>query len=65
MSQPSALKPLRPAASLIFTFGTQGVQAHQYLTIVRKPHLSFANSVVFPGGVCEPIDDQHLKSKHF
>ena len=45
------LKPLRPAASLIFTLANQGKEAHRYLTIIRKPHLSFANSVVFPGGV--------------
>ena len=55
------LKTLRPAASLILTRGNNPDELHKYLTIVRKPHLSFANSVVFPGGACDPIDQQYLQ----
>lgn len=27
--------------------------------------MSFANSLVFPGGVCEDIDDKYLSCKNF
>lgn len=31
----------------------------------RKPNMSFANSLVFPGGVCEPSDEKHAQSHNF
>ena len=31
----------------------------------RKPHMSFANSVVFPGGACETKDKECLKDAPF
>ena len=52
MTTKPQLKPLRPAASLILTRGNEPDQIYKYLTIVRKPHISFANSLVFPGGAC-------------
>lgn len=26
--------------------------------LIRKPHMSFENSLVFPGGVCEAEDEK-------
>ena len=54
------MKPLRPAASLVINLSDEGKNANRILTLLRKPHMSFANSIVFPGGVTEKIDKKYL-----
>lgn len=65
MTEIKLLKIARTSASLILTLGNNSDNIHKYLTLVRKPHMSFSNSLVFPGGVCEDIDDKYLNSKDF
>jgi 8-oxo-dGTP pyrophosphatase MutT (NUDIX family) len=36
----------------------------EYLMMTRKPNMSFANSCVFPGGVCEK-EDQATENSSF
>lgn len=53
MQSDSVIKPLRQSASLILTFSDEGTDARRLLMLNRKPHMSFAKALVFPGGVCE------------
>ncbi|CAM6000971.1 unnamed protein product [Sphagnum balticum] len=48
------VKPLRKSASMIVLRERQGQV--EYLMMTRKSTMSFANSCVFPGGVCEKED---------
>lgn len=65
MAEVQVIKLARPAASLILSLGSDSADIHKYLTLVRRPHMSFANALVFPGGVCEDIDDKYLNSNNF
>ena len=54
----SQLRALRKSASLILTLTDDD---ERVLMLNRKPHMSFANSFVFPGGACDPQDSQCLE----
>jgi len=56
MKSDISIKPLRQSASLILPFSDKGIDAHRILMLNRKPHMSFAKALVFPGGVCEQRD---------
>jgi len=56
------VKPLRKSASMIVLRERQGQL--EYLMMTRKSTMSFANSCVFPGGVCE-AEDQLSQNSSF
>jgi len=52
--QSGDIKKLRQSASLVVTKNSP--DCHTILMLNRKPHMSFSNALVFPGGVCELKD---------
>lgn len=55
----STIKPLRLSASIILPLGDEEEQKTTFLMLVRKPHMSFENSLVFPGGTCDKEDEAY------
>jgi 8-oxo-dGTP pyrophosphatase MutT (NUDIX family) len=56
--QTKSIKPLRLSASLILSLGDSAEDKNKFLMLIRKPHMSFENSLVFPGGVCDAEDEK-------
>lgn len=57
------IKPLRLSASIILALADAQQYRTTFLMLVRKPHMSFQNSLVFPGGACDKEDEAY--SSHF
>ena len=56
-----AIKPLRLSASILLSLGDAYVENNCFLMLVRKPHMSFENSLVFPGGTCDKEDEVYSR----
>jgi 8-oxo-dGTP pyrophosphatase MutT (NUDIX family) len=60
----SAIKPSRLSASIILSLADEEEQKTIFLMLVRKPHMSFENSLVFPGGTCDKEDEAYSNDFH-
>jgi 8-oxo-dGTP pyrophosphatase MutT (NUDIX family) len=60
----NTIKPLRLSASIILALGDEKQQRTTFLMLVRKPHMSFENSLVFPGGACDKEDEAYSNEFH-